>query len=114
MVLKDVAEAVELHESTVSRVTQQKYIATPVGTFELKYFFSQGVGAGGDVSGQAVKSKIKTLIDAEKPDNILSDEALVVLLKRDGVDIARRTVAKYRESLGIPTSARRNGINGLF
>lgn len=106
MVLKDVAEAVELHESTVSRVTQQKYIATPVGTFELKYFFSQGVGAG-DVSGQAVKSKIKTLIDAEKPDNILSDEALVVLLKRDGVDIARRTVAKYRESLGIPTSARR-------
>lgn len=107
MVLKDVAEAVELHESTVSRVTQQKYIATPVGTFELKYFFSQGVGAGGDVSGQAVKSKIKTLIDAEKPDNILSDEALVVLLKRDGVDIARRTVAKYRESLGIPTSARR-------
>lgn len=107
MVLKDVAEAVELHESTVSRATQQKYIATPVGTFELKYFFSQGVGADGDFSGQAVKSRIKALIDNEKPDNILSDEALVVLLKRDGVDIARRTVAKYRESLGIPTSARR-------
>ncbi len=107
MVLKDVAEAVELHESTVSRVTQQKYIATPLGTFELKYFFSQGVGSDGDYSGQAVKSKIKALIDNEKPDSVLSDEALVVLLKREGIDIARRTVAKYRESMGIPTSARR-------
>lgn len=107
MILRDVAESVELHESTVSRVTQQKYIATPMGTFELKYFFSQGVGADGDYSGQAVKSKIKALIDKEKPDNVLSDEALAVLLGREGINIARRTVAKYRESIGIPTSARR-------
>lgn len=107
MVLKDIAEAVELHESTVSRATQQKYIATPVGTFELKYFFSQSVGGEGDYSGQAVKSRIKALIDNEKPDAVLSDEALVVLLKSEGVDIARRTVAKYRESMGLPTSARR-------
>lgn len=109
MVLKDVADAVGLHESTVSRVTVQKYIAAPNGTFELKRFFSQGVaGQTGDtVSGQAVRSRIKALIDAEKPDDVLSDDALALLLKREGIEIARRTVAKYRESVGIPTSAQR-------
>ena len=110
MVLKDVAEAVGMHESTVSRVTAGKYIASPRGIFELKYFFSQALeSADGDEarSAQAVRYRIRALIEAEKPDNILSDETLAVLLKKEGVEIARRTVAKYREALGIPTSARR-------
>lgn len=110
MVLKDVAEAVGMHESTVSRVTAGKYIASPRGIFELKYFFSQALeSADGDEarSAQAVRYRIRALIEAEKPGNILSDETLAALLKKEGVEIARRTVAKYREALGIPTSARR-------
>lgn len=110
MVLRDVAEAVGMHESSISRVTVGKYIACRRGIFELKYFFSQGLDSrGGDdaVSAQAVKQRIKELIDAETKDDILSDEALVYLLKREHIDIARRTVAKYREALGIPTSAQR-------
>ena len=110
MVLKDVAEAVGMHESTVSRVTAGKYIACRSGIFELKYFFSQGLESrNGEeaVSAQAVKQRIRELIEAEKKENILSDEALVYLLKKENIDIARRTVAKYRESLGIPTSAQR-------
>lgn len=110
MVLKDVAEALGMHESTVSRVTVNKYIACQRGIFELKYFFSQGLESrtGDDlVSAQAVKRRIKELIEAEKKENILSDEALVYLLKRENIDIARRTVAKYREAMGIPTSAQR-------
>ena len=110
MVLKDVAEAVGMHESSISRVTANKYLACQRGIFELKYFFSQGLESGGgeeSVSAQAVKHRIKELIDAEKKENILSDEALVYLLKRENIDIARRTVAKYREALGIPTSAQR-------
>jgi len=110
MVLRDVAEAVGMHESSISRVTANKYIACRRGIFELKFFFSQALESrnGEDsVSAQAVKHRIKELIDAEKRENILSDEALVYLLKRENIDIARRTVAKYRESLGIPTSAQR-------
>lgn len=110
MVLRDIAEAAGIHESTVSRVTSGKYLACRRGIFELKYFFSQGldVRSGDDaVSAQAVKQRIKELIDAESKEDILSDEALVYLLKRENIDIARRTVAKYRESMGIPTSARR-------
>ena len=110
MVLKDIAEAAGIHESTVSRVTAQKYMACPRGVFELKYFFSQGLESrGGDetVSAQAVRRRIRELIEAEKKENILSDEALVYLLKRENIDIARRTVAKYREAMGIPTSAQR-------
>ncbi len=110
MVLRDVAEAAGLHESTVSRVTAQKYLACARGVFELKYFFSQGLETrGGDdqVSAQAVRGRIKELIDAETPRNVLSDEDIVVLLKRENIEIARRTVAKYREAMGIPTSARR-------
>ncbi len=110
MVLRDVAEAAGLHESTVSRVTAQKYLACARGVFELKYFFSQGLETrGGDdqVSAQAVRGRIKELIDAETPQNVLSDEGIVVLLKRENIEIARRTVAKYREAMGIPTSARR-------
>ena len=110
MVLRDVAEVVGMHESTVSRVTVGKYIACRRGVFELKYFFSQGIDSrGGDeaVSSQAIKQRIRELIDAETKEDILSDEALVYLLKRENIDIARRTVAKYREALGIPTSAQR-------
>ncbi|MBR1778852.1 MAG: RNA polymerase factor sigma-54 [Alphaproteobacteria bacterium] len=110
MVLKDIAEAVGMHESSVSRVTAGKYIACRRGIFELKYFFSQGLDTrGGEdaVSAQAVKRRIRELTETEKTDNILSDEALVRLLKRENIDIARRTVAKYREALGIPTSAQR-------
>lgn len=110
IVLRDIADVVEMHESTISRVTSNKYIATPRGIFELKYFFTSGVNSaeGGDlVSAESVKYKIKRLIDAEDPKKILSDDKLVTLLKTDGVDIARRTVAKYREALGIASSVQR-------
>jgi len=110
IVLRDIAEVVELHESTISRVTSNKYIATPRGIFELKYFFTSGVNSadGGDlVSAESVKYKIKRLIDAEDPKKILSDDKIVTLLKAEDVDIARRTVAKYREALGIASSVQR-------
>lgn len=108
--LKTIADAIGMHESTVSRVTSNKYIATPRGIFELKYFFSSAINAteGGDaLSGEAVRYKIKHLIDNEDPKAILSDDTLVKLLKQDGVDIARRTVAKYREAMKIPSSVQR-------
>ena len=110
MVLRDIAEAVGMHESSISRVTVNKYLACSRGIFELKYFFSQGLERqdGEDaVSQQAVKRRIKELIDAEKKENILSDETLALLLKKENIDVARRTVAKYREAMGIPTSAQR-------
>lgn len=108
MILRDIAEAVEMHESTISRVTSHKYIATPRGMFELKYFFSNALSSttGGEaVATEAVRHKIKTLIENERPESVLSDDQLAMLLKGEGIDIARRTVAKYRESLGIQTSA---------
>ncbi|MBN8873961.1 MAG: RNA polymerase factor sigma-54 [Rhodospirillales bacterium] len=110
LILRDIAAAVELHESTVSRVTANKFIATPRGTFELKYFFTtaiQGTGGGESHSAEAVRHRIRGLIEAEHPEAILSDDAIVVVLRREGVDIARRTVAKYREALRIPNSAQR-------
>ncbi len=110
MLLKDVAENLEIHESTVSRVTNGKYMLTPNGTFELKYFFSQAAGSySGDenTSTTSIKHKIKKLIEEEKPDNILSDDKLVEEMAKLGIKIARRTIAKYRESLNIPTSADR-------
>jgi len=110
IVLRDIADAVEMHESTVSRVTSNKYIATPRGIFELKYFFTSAINSseGGDAhSAESVKYKIKRLIDEEPPNKILSDDKLVQLLKNDGIDIARRTVAKYREALNIPSSVQR-------
>lgn len=109
MTLRQVAEAVELHESTVSRVTANKYIATPRGTFEMKFFFSSSIaGTDGETfSGEAVRYRIKQLIDQETPDAILSDDALVEKLRRDGITIARRTIAKYRENLGFGSSAAR-------
>jgi RNA polymerase sigma-54 factor len=109
LILRDVAEKVEMHESTVSRVTANKYIATPRGVFELKFFFTTAIaGTGGEShSAEAVKHRIRDLIAGERPDDILSDDALVAKLREEGVDIARRTVAKYREALRIPSSVQR-------
>jgi len=108
--LKTIADAIGMHESTVSRVTSNKYMLTPRGIFELKYFFSSAISAteGGDAhSAEAVRHKIKQMIDGESPDKILSDDTLVKLLKAEGIDIARRTVAKYRESMRIGSSVQR-------
>ena len=110
LILRDVAEAVQMHESTVSRVTANKYIATPRGTFELKYFFTTaiaGTHGGESHSAEAVRHRIKAMIDAEDPEDILSDDAIVDRLRKEGVDIARRTVAKYRDALRIPSSVQR-------
>ncbi len=110
LTLRTVAEAIEMHESTVSRVTSNKYLSCPRGTFELKYFFTSGVGAvdgEGGASASAVKAAIRTLIDAEDPKAILSDDTLVDLLKAKGFDLARRTVAKYREAIGLGSSVQR-------
>lgn len=110
MNLKLVAEELELHESTISRVTAGKYMRCPKGIFELKFFFMSGItGADGEasVSSQSVKYEIKKLIDAENPKKILSDEDLVKILKEKEINVARRTVAKYRESLGIASSVQR-------
>jgi RNA polymerase sigma-54 factor len=110
LVLRDIAEAIAMHESTVSRVTANKYIATPRGIFELKYFFTQSIaGADGAEahSAEAVRHRIKTLVEGEGSDGVLSDDRIVEILRKDGVDIARRTVAKYREALRIPSSVQR-------
>lgn len=108
--LKAVADAIQMHESTVSRVTANKYMATNRGTFELKYFFTASIASadGGDAhSAEAVRHRIKQLIDAESPTAILSDDTIVERLRGDGIDIARRTVAKYREAMRIPSSVQR-------
>ena len=110
LTLRAVAEAVEVHESTVSRVTSNKYLHCPRGTFELKYFFTSGVASAdghGAASAEAVKAQIRALCDAEEPSNILSDDQLVELLREKGFDLARRTVAKYREAIGIGSSVQR-------
>lgn len=115
--LKTVAEAIEMHESTVSRVTSNKYMATPRGIFELKYFFTTAVGGaeGGEAhSAESVRHRLREMIAAETEANILSDDTLVEMLKAEGVDIARRTVAKYRESLGIPSSVQRRREKKAF
>jgi RNA polymerase sigma-54 factor len=108
--LKTVADAIKMHESTVSRVTSNKYIATPRGIFELKYFFTSSIACSGDGeahSSESVRHRIKHLIDAESAEDVLSDDKLVERLKDDGIDIARRTVAKYREAMRIASSVRR-------
>jgi RNA polymerase sigma-54 factor len=108
--LKTVAEAIGMHESTVSRVTASKYMATSRGIFELKYFFTSAIAAahGGEAhSAEAVRHRIKQLIDAEPPSDVLSDDTLVDKLREAGIDIARRTVAKYREAMRIPSSVQR-------
>ena len=110
IILRDVAGEVEMHESTVSRVTANKYIATPRGIFELKYFFTTAINAtnGGEShSSEAVRSRIRAMVAVETVDSVLSDDAIVRTLRTEGVDIARRTVAKYRDALHIPSSVQR-------
>ena len=110
LILRDIAEAIEMHESTVSRVTTNKYMATPRGIFELKYFFTQSLPSSGGTethSAEAVRHRIRVLIDAEAADDILSDDRIVDVLREGGVEVARRTVAKYRDSLNIPSSVQR-------
>lgn len=110
MVLRDIANEIGMHESTVSRVTTNKYMHTPIGLFELKYFFNTGVGGkngGEEISNEVMKMKIKKLIDSENPAKPLSDQKIAELIEREGMQIARRTVAKYREALGIASSSDR-------
>jgi RNA polymerase sigma-54 factor len=112
LILKDVAEDIGMHESTVSRVTTNKYVHTPQGIFELKYFFNAGIrGSNGEeLASEAVKTKILNLIENESPTRPNSDQKLVELLKMEGIDIARRTVAKYREQLGLLSSSKRRRL----
>ncbi|MEI8393263.1 MAG: RNA polymerase factor sigma-54 [Rhodospirillaceae bacterium] len=110
LILRDIAEAISMHESTVSRVTTNKFMVTPRGIFELKYFFTatiQGSDGGAGHSAESVRQRIKTLVEAEPADAVLSDDKIVEILRNDGIDIARRTVAKYREALRIPSSVQR-------
>jgi len=112
LVLRDIAEAVEMHESTISRVTTNKYMHTPRGTLEFKYFFSSHVGTsgGGECSATAIRALIKKLVGAEKPNKPLSDNKIAGILGEQGINIARRTVAKYRESMAIPPSNERKRL----
>ena len=116
LILRDIAEAIGMHESTVSRVTTNKYMTTPRGLFELKYFFTSAIPAANGAashSAESVKFRIKTLIDAESATGVLSDDRIVEILHEDGVDIARRTVAKYREAMRIPSSVLRRRDKSL-
>jgi len=101
-----------MHESTVSRVTTNKYVHTPQGIFELKFFFNSGISRmdGDDIASESVKSKIKEIIAKEDPKHPMSDQKIVELLKEQNIDIARRTVAKYREQLGILSSSKRRQL----
>ena len=112
LILRDVAEDIGMHESTVSRVTSNKYVHTPQGIFELKYFFNSGINKvdGGEVASESVKQKIKEICAAEPGDHPYSDQRIVELLKLHNIDIARRTVAKYREMLGILPSSKRRKV----
>jgi RNA polymerase sigma-54 factor len=108
--LKTIADAIDMHESTVSRVTANKYMATTRGIFELKYFFTSAIASadGGEAhSAEAVRHRIRQLIDAESPEKVLSDDTIVEKLREAGIDIARRTVAKYREAMRIASSVQR-------
>ena len=116
LTLRQVAEAIGMHESTVSRVTSNKYLSCARGLFELKYFFSSGISAtegDGAVSAEAVKSRIKAMIEAEDPKAILSDETIAQKLSAEGHDIARRTVVKYREAMGYGSSVQRRRQKAL-
>ncbi|RMF13057.1 MAG: RNA polymerase sigma-54 factor [Alphaproteobacteria bacterium] len=116
MTLKDIAEEIEMHESTVSRVTSTKYMATPRGVVPFRAFFTsaiQSTGGGAELSSAAVRARIRALVDAEDPRKVLSDDRIVQLLKEEGIDIARRTVAKYREAMGIPSSVERRRLKRM-
>lgn len=110
LTLKEVADAIGMHESTVSRITSGKFMQTPRGTFELKHFFAVRLD-GASISGQAVKAMVRRLIESEPPARPLADEAIAELLARQGVNIARRTVAKYREQLDIAPARERKRHN---
>jgi RNA polymerase sigma-54 factor len=112
MILKDVADAVEMHESTISRVTTNKYMHTPRGVFEFRYFFSSHVSGsdGSELSSTAIRAKIRKLVAAEEADKPLSDSRIAEILSDDGIQVARRTVAKYREALNIPPSSERKRV----
>jgi RNA polymerase sigma-54 factor len=108
--LKMIADAIKMHESTVSRVTANKYMITPRGVFELRYFFTHSLadtGGGDSHSAESVRHQIKKLIDEEKVTNVLSDDEIVDILQAQGIEIARRTIAKYRESMNIQSSVQR-------
>jgi RNA polymerase sigma-54 factor len=110
LILRDVAEDIGMHESTVSRVTTNKYVHTPQGIYELKYFFNSSIArasGGEDVASEAVKDQIKQIVSGEPGDKPYSDQKIVEILRSQNVDIARRTVAKYREVLGILPSSKR-------
>ncbi|MFN7784340.1 MAG: RNA polymerase factor sigma-54 [Lysobacterales bacterium] len=113
LVLREIADELELHESTISRVTTRKYLHTPRGTFEFKHFFSSGVSTvdGGSASSTAIQAMIKRLIDAESPRKPLSDARLTAMLQAEGISVARRTVAKYREAMNIPSSNERQRVS---
>ncbi|MFH2010345.1 MAG: RNA polymerase factor sigma-54 [bacterium] len=112
MVLRDVAEDIGMHESTISRVTTNKYVSTPQGIFELKFFFNSAIGRsnGDEIASESVKNKIKELVLGEDQKKPYSDQAITKLLKEQGIEIARRTVAKYREQLGILSSSKRKQV----
>ena len=112
MVLRDVAEAVDMHESTISRVTTGKYMHTPRGVYEFRYFFSSHVAAadGTEIASTAIRAKIKKLIAGEDPASPLSDSRIAELLAADGARVARRTVAKYREAMQISPSSERRRV----
>lgn len=112
LVLRDVAEDIEMHESTVSRVTTNKYVQTPQGLFELKYFFNSGINteSGDAVASESVKNRIKELVSGEDPKKPYSDQKIVALLKEKEINIARRTVTKYREMLGLGSSTERKRL----
>lgn len=111
LVLRDIAADVSMHESTISRVTTNKYVHTPQGVYELKYFFSSGLKSGaGEVSSESVKERIRDLVSKENPKKPLSDQAIVAALRAEGIDIARRTVAKYREMMNVLSSSRRKKV----
>ena len=112
LILKDIASEINMHESSISRITNKKYMLTPKGIFELKYFFSSSLNTeeGKETSSTAIKSKIKFLISNEDPHKPLSDNNIAEVLKKDGLVISRRTIAKYRESLRIATSSQRKQL----
>ncbi|MDX1812488.1 MAG: RNA polymerase factor sigma-54, partial [Gammaproteobacteria bacterium] len=112
LVMHDVAEVVQMHESTISRITNKKYMHTPRGIFELKYFFSSHVStaSGGECSSTAIRALIKKLISAEEPRKPLSDSKIAKILSDQGINVARRTVAKYRDAMSIPPSNERKRL----
>ena len=112
LILREIAEEVDMHESTISRITTSKYMHTPRGVFEFKYFFSSHVStvSGDDFSATAIRARIKTLVENEPPQKPLSDSKISQILKDEGINVARRTIAKYRESINIPPSNERRRL----